>query len=32
MKTFQVRTTHQADLDIENLHVLIVEICKSPIT
>jgi len=32
MKTYQVSTTHQADLDIENLHFYIVETCKSPVT
>ena len=32
MKTYQVRTSIQADIDIENLHVYIVEACKSPNT
>ena len=30
MRTYQVRTSRQADLDIENLHSYIVETCKSP--
>ncbi len=32
MRHFNVRTTSQADLDIENLHFYIFEICKSPLT
>lgn len=32
MRRFNVRTTSQADLDIENLHFNIFEICKSPLT
>jgi len=32
MKSFTIRISKQADLDIENLHLYIFEICKSPIT
>ena len=32
MNHFKLRTTYQADFDIENLHFYIFEICKSPLT
>ncbi|MBV5342654.1 hypothetical protein JZU68_03245 [bacterium] len=32
MKRFNIRTSSQADFDIENLHFYILEICKSPLT
>lgn len=32
MKSYTIRISKQADIDIENLHFYIFEICKSPIT
>jgi hypothetical protein len=32
MKAYTIRISEQADIDIENLHFYILEICKSPIT
>jgi len=32
MKSYVVRISKQADIDIENLHFYIFDICKSPIT
>ncbi len=32
MKAYDIRISKQADIDIENLHIYISEICKSPIT
>ena len=32
MKSFTIRTSEQAHIDIENLHFYIFETCKSPIT
>lgn len=32
MKSYTIRTTKQAERDIDNLHYFIYEICKSPIT
>ncbi len=32
MKSYTIRISKQADIDIENLHLYIFEICKSPVT
>ena len=32
MRSYTIRTSEQAHIDIENLHFYIFEICKSPIT
>ncbi len=32
MRSYTIRTSEQAHIDIENLHFYIVETCKSPIT
>lgn len=32
MKSYTIRISKQADIDIENLHIYIFEVCKSPIT
>lgn len=32
MKSYAIRISKQADIDIENLHLYFFEICKSPIT
>jgi plasmid stabilization system protein ParE len=32
MKSYSIRTSEQAHIDIENLHYYILETCKSPLT